>query len=266
MATGRAIGGRSHATGHPRQRPIRSSLCLQRLTRAAPSANDEEDQREAAELLHALGTSEAMRRLGTRPRHAHARALLRDTRWDTAEAGPVPILGEPAPFETACELVMLRLRRAAALAAARWAGASAGGGIAGLLGRRHWRRDTRGGSLECGVSDRGAGAGGHRRMLRRCWRRRSRGGIVGRGIHRAIAPRARARLRCRSRRQPGRCDRAMAWAMEPGDPGRRERRHRRRTGGAGHRRAAGLGYGASTRVRKEDSPRRVDASGCVRWS
>src|SRR5688572_19738184 len=55
---------------------------LQRVTRAATSPNDVEDQREAAELLHALGTSEAMRRLGARPRHAFARALLRDTRWD----------------------------------------------------------------------------------------------------------------------------------------------------------------------------------------
>ena len=46
----------------------------------------------------------------------------------------VPILGEPAPFATARELVRLRLRRAAALAAARWAGASIGGGLSGLLG------------------------------------------------------------------------------------------------------------------------------------
>ena len=76
--------------------------------------SDEEDQREAAELLHALGTAEAMRRLGTRPRHTFARALLRDTRWDTAEAGPVPILSQPSPVATARELVGLRLRRAAA--------------------------------------------------------------------------------------------------------------------------------------------------------
>jgi DNA-binding winged helix-turn-helix (wHTH) protein len=107
---------------------------LQRVTRVAANASEEEDQREAAELLHALDTSEALRRLGTRPRHAFARALLRDTRWDAAEAGPVPILGQPAPFATARELVRLRLRRAAAVAAARWAGASIGGGVAGFLG------------------------------------------------------------------------------------------------------------------------------------
>lgn len=107
---------------------------LQRVTRVPANANEEEEQREAAELLHGLGTAEALRRLGTRPRHAFARALLRDTRWDAAEAGAVPILGEPAPLDTARELVSLRLRRAAALAAARWARASIGGGLAGLVG------------------------------------------------------------------------------------------------------------------------------------
>ncbi|RPI54469.1 MAG: hypothetical protein EHM55_10745 [Acidobacteria bacterium] len=108
-------------------------VLLERVTRVAASTAEEEDQREAAELLHALGTSEALRRLGTRPRHAFARALLRDTRWDAAEAGAVPILGQPAPFATARELVTLRLRRAAAVAAARWAGASVGGGLAGII-------------------------------------------------------------------------------------------------------------------------------------
>ena len=105
---------------------------LQLVTRAE-TASSEEDQREAAELLHALGTAEAVKRLGTRPGHAFARALLRDTRWDAAESGPVPILGEPAPLETVTELVRLRMRRAAAFAAARWAGASVGGGLAGVL-------------------------------------------------------------------------------------------------------------------------------------
>jgi DNA-binding winged helix-turn-helix (wHTH) protein len=106
---------------------------LQLLTRADSAQYEEEDQREAAERLHALGTAEAMHRLGTRPRHTFARALLRDTRWDAAESGAVPILGEPAPLATVVELVRLRLRRAAAFAAARWAGASAGGGLAGVL-------------------------------------------------------------------------------------------------------------------------------------
>ncbi len=107
---------------------------LQRVTRLAANASEEEEQREAAELLHTLGTAGALQRLGARPRHAFARALLRDTRWDVIEAGPVPIVGAPAALATARELVTLRLRRAAALAAARWAGASLGGGLAGLLG------------------------------------------------------------------------------------------------------------------------------------
>src|SRR5919106_3990176 len=55
---------------------------LERITRAAADVTEEEDQHEAAELLHTLGTEEALRRLGTRPGHALARARLRDTRWD----------------------------------------------------------------------------------------------------------------------------------------------------------------------------------------
>ena len=124
--------GQPEAVGAPvedRYEPL-----LDRLTRIATTRGEEEDQREAAELLHALDTSEALRRLGTRPRHEFARALLRDTRWDSAEAGPVPIRGQPGAFGTARELVLLRLRRAATMAAARWARASLGGGLAGIAG------------------------------------------------------------------------------------------------------------------------------------
>ena len=102
---------------------------LDRLTRSGAT---EDDRREAAELLHARGTSEALSRLGTRPGHASARALLRDTRWETPGAGEVPVLRAPAPIAVARELLRLRLRRAARIAARRWAGAAAGGGIAGL--------------------------------------------------------------------------------------------------------------------------------------
>ncbi|HEX7794330.1 MAG TPA: winged helix-turn-helix domain-containing protein [Vicinamibacterales bacterium] len=107
---------------------------LQTVTRAATTPDEEEGQREAAELLHSLGTSEALRRLGTRPRHAFARALLRDTRWDSARAGAVPIVGEPAPVATGAALIALRLRRAARIAATRWASAFIGGGVAGVVG------------------------------------------------------------------------------------------------------------------------------------
>lgn len=81
-----------------------------------------------------LGTAEALRRLGTGSRHAFARALLRDTRWETAEAGPVPILGHPGAMSVAWYLVHLRLRRGAGIAASRWVAASVGGGGAGAIG------------------------------------------------------------------------------------------------------------------------------------
>lgn len=102
---------------------------LERLTRPAAG---EDERREAAELLHTLGTDEALRRLGERPGHAEARAVLRDTRWDVAEAGPVPLVGQPAAAASAWHLIRLRLHRARRAAALRWAGASTGAGLAGL--------------------------------------------------------------------------------------------------------------------------------------
>jgi DNA-binding winged helix-turn-helix (wHTH) protein len=107
---------------------------LERVTATASTGAEEEEQREAAELLHALGTAEALQQLGVRPRHAVARALLRDTRWESAGAGAVPILGQPAPLAAAAALVHLRLRRAMRIAATRWAGAAAGAGLAGAIG------------------------------------------------------------------------------------------------------------------------------------
>jgi DNA-binding winged helix-turn-helix (wHTH) protein len=107
---------------------------LERVTREAHSPAEDEDRREAAELLHSLGTAEALRRLGTRPGHARARALLRDTRWDSPAAASVPVLGAPAPLAVAREVVESRLRRAGRIIALRWAGASIGGGLAGVMG------------------------------------------------------------------------------------------------------------------------------------
>jgi DNA-binding winged helix-turn-helix (wHTH) protein len=107
---------------------------LDRIARPAATAADEEDQREAAERLHALGTAAALTRLGTRPGHVFARALLRDTRWESPSSGEVPIVGAPAPLAVARALIALRLRRAARIAALRWAGASVGGGLAGGAG------------------------------------------------------------------------------------------------------------------------------------
>jgi DNA-binding winged helix-turn-helix (wHTH) protein len=97
-----------------------------------PTAGDDE-RRDAAERLHALSTRETLARLAKRNGQADARAILRDARWDVAEAGDVPLLGEPEPLSVAWTLVRLRLRRAARLAKTRWATASLGGAIAGLF-------------------------------------------------------------------------------------------------------------------------------------
>ena len=99
----------------------------------AAEPDDDDNQREAAEALHLLGTSEALRRLDRRKGHAQARALLRDTRWDVPTAEPVPLLGEPGGVAAAYHLVVLRLRRALRLAGGRWVAAATGGALAGLV-------------------------------------------------------------------------------------------------------------------------------------
>lgn len=107
---------------------------LDLVTRAPANGADEDAQGDAAERLHALGTAEALARLGTRAGHARARALLRDARWESAGAGPVPIFSEPDSLRVVWHLVRLRMRRAASIAAARSAAASVGAGAAGALG------------------------------------------------------------------------------------------------------------------------------------
>ena len=242
MATGRTISRPfRHATTTPEALADPFEPLLQRIT-LPPAPNDEEDQREAAELLHALGTSEAMRRLGTRPRHAFARALLRDTRWDAAEAGPVPILGEPAPFATASELVALRLRRAAASAAARWAGASAGGGPGGSA---RWRRRRRCFSPPHHRAPR-------RSTLRRCWRLSADAvALLEERVSVRDCP-SQNRLRDRVVFSHSSCGaalgggvagftRAVTGSMEPRNAGRGERRHSRRARRTRDRRSCGAG-------------------------
>jgi DNA-binding winged helix-turn-helix (wHTH) protein len=108
-------------------------LLLARLVSVPSTQTEEEEQREAAEVLHSLDTSTVLAQLGTRPGHAHARALLRDTRWDVPQARSVPIAGAPAPIAVAWELVRLRVRRAARLIAVRWVGGTTGGGLAGII-------------------------------------------------------------------------------------------------------------------------------------
>ena len=99
---------------------------------AFKDATDEE-RRDAATQLHAVGTAEALRRLDRRAGHEEARAILRDTRWDVAGAGDVPLLGSEGSLSSILAVVRLRLREAARLVASRWAGATLGGAGAGAL-------------------------------------------------------------------------------------------------------------------------------------
>jgi DNA-binding winged helix-turn-helix (wHTH) protein len=112
---------------------------LARLVGAPPYENaSQEERREAAELLHAMGTADALARLNGHPGQARARALLRDARWDVPQAGPVPLLGAPAGFRAAAALIALRLRRAARAGAGRLGlgavGCAAGGTLGGTVG------------------------------------------------------------------------------------------------------------------------------------
>jgi DNA-binding winged helix-turn-helix (wHTH) protein len=93
----------------------------------------EEERRDAAETLHGFGTREALRRVGGHLETPHALALLRDTRWDVAGAGPVPLLGRPGGAAALVLLARWRLRRLARVAGERWAAASGGGAVAGLV-------------------------------------------------------------------------------------------------------------------------------------
>ncbi|MBP7147236.1 MAG: transcriptional regulator [Acidobacteria bacterium] len=145
-------GAAARETGEPD--PFAAPLA--RLLGAGPESNDDDPddgRREAAELLHGLGTAEALRRLRERPGAAGARALLRDARWDVPGAGPVPVLGEPEPVATAVALARLRLRRARRLAARRGGSAAAGGALAGLVA------GTAGAALLYGLPGATAGAG-----------------------------------------------------------------------------------------------------------
>jgi DNA-binding winged helix-turn-helix (wHTH) protein len=109
-------------------------LLLDRLLRRPPFGEaTEEERREAAEQLHAIGTAEALRGLDALPGHAEARALLRDARWDVPGAGPVPLLGAPGSITSIGHVVRLRFGRAARHASNRWGTAALGGTVAGLV-------------------------------------------------------------------------------------------------------------------------------------
>jgi DNA-binding winged helix-turn-helix (wHTH) protein len=105
---------------------------LARLLSDDPALEDDE-RRDAAESLHALGTAEALRRLDARPGQARARALLRDARFDVPGAGEVPIAGQPGALDAFSALFQIRARRALRLMATRSVAASGGGALAGLV-------------------------------------------------------------------------------------------------------------------------------------
>jgi DNA-binding winged helix-turn-helix (wHTH) protein len=108
------------------------------LKEGAGAGATEDERYDAAVRLHELGTDEALRRIDERPGHEEARAILRDARWNAPQAGPVPLLAAQGRVRAIADVVALRLRHAARIASARWAGASvaaaAAGAVAGVAG------------------------------------------------------------------------------------------------------------------------------------
>ena len=103
------------------------------VTAPGAAAPGDEDQRDAAERLHVLGTAIALERLTARPGHARALALMRDARWDVPGAGDVPLLGQREGLAAAWALVRLRAARAFLIVERKWAWAAVGAGSAGAL-------------------------------------------------------------------------------------------------------------------------------------
>jgi DNA-binding winged helix-turn-helix (wHTH) protein len=130
------------ATGEPLPSsvPVENVVGLvDRLTAAALAGRAaEEEARDVAERLHALGTDDAMAHIVAHPRHAPAVALMRDARWNVPGAGRVPLLSDPEAARAVLALVRLRILAVGRMVARRWAGASAagalGGAVAGISG------------------------------------------------------------------------------------------------------------------------------------
>jgi DNA-binding winged helix-turn-helix (wHTH) protein len=97
------------------------------------AAVSEEERRDAAERLHALGTATALERLGAGPGAARAVAMLRDARWEVPGAGAVPLWGAPGGPGAVVALIALRGRRAWRLAGGRWLSSVAGAALAGVV-------------------------------------------------------------------------------------------------------------------------------------
>jgi len=109
-----------------------------RLRELANRPQSIEERRDLAQQLHAIGTTQALKALVAEPGHAAALALLRDTRWEVAGAGPVPLFGQPEGAAAAWWLARWRARDVLRITARRWVqaagGAAAAGMLAGLLG------------------------------------------------------------------------------------------------------------------------------------
>ena len=103
------------------------------LERLCSPALTEDERREAAERLHAMGTAQAMARLGSRPGAAVGRALLRDARWDVPGAGPVPLWRDGGGAWAALALVRVRAQRVWRQAGVRWMTGTLGAAIAGTM-------------------------------------------------------------------------------------------------------------------------------------
>jgi hypothetical protein len=101
------------------------------VTVAATGRAGEEDARDLAERLHAMGTAEAMARITSRPGHASAVALMRDARWNVPGAGEVPLVSDAEGASAVFALIRLRISSVRTQVARRWAGAATAGAIGG---------------------------------------------------------------------------------------------------------------------------------------
>lgn len=109
--------------------PVPLATSLERLRRPAASEAEREEQRDLAERLHARGPDLLAALAAMSAPAGHARALLRDARWDVTAPVAIPVAG----LDDAWQLVRLRLARAGALVATRWVSGALGAGVAGLV-------------------------------------------------------------------------------------------------------------------------------------
>ena len=114
---------------HRRERRDASSIASTAAAEAGRAAEDE--ARDVAERLHALGTADAMAHIVARPRHAPAVAVMRDARWNVPGAGRVPLLSDPEAARAVLALIRLRISDVGRMVARRWASAAAAGALGG---------------------------------------------------------------------------------------------------------------------------------------